>query len=174
MEVLSCVKRVIPNHSTAMMKIEILAVSGQKTEQFQSLCNEYLKRLKPFAKIEIRTLKSLPFRSKAQFEQIRVQESRLLESATRTDTKRILLTERGRLFTSEQFAKQLLTWSEHGAQPITFLIAGPLGPSPSLEQTAHECLSLSPLTFPHELAQTILLEQIYRAMTILKGKSYHY
>lgn len=86
----------------------------------------------------------------------------------------IMLTEEGKTMGSMTFAKTLLTWSEHGQRELTFVIAGPFGFNRDLLKHADHVLSLSPMTFPHEMAYVILLEQLYRAGTILAGKTYHY
>lgn len=174
MEVLSCVKGLIPNHSTGMFKVEILAVGSQKNASYRTLNHEYLKRLAPFVKISVRHLEAVAFTSVSQREQIRAKEGEKIRLALSKTSKRILLTESGKLFDSLQFAKQLPIWSEHESQPMTFIIAGPLGHDRSLEELVDEKLSLSPLTFPHEMTLAILLEQLYRGVTILTGKTYHY
>lgn len=173
-EVLFCVKGFIPNLSTPMLNIEIIAIGSQKNIQIRQMSEDYIKRLRPFVKLHIRNLPSIPFRSVADQERIRKQESSLIIKSLTKPSCRILLTEHGSLSSSKEFANTLTSWSEHGTQTITFILAGPLGHDRSLEQEIDKTFSLSPLTFPHEMAQMLLLEQLYRACTIRAGKTYHY
>jgi 23S rRNA (pseudouridine1915-N3)-methyltransferase len=85
--------------------------------------------------------------------------------------KRILLDENGKLFSTEEFTQKMNLWRTQGK--IAFLIGGADGHSEKTRQSAHETLSLSPLTFPHKLVCVILIEQIYRAMQITAGHPYH-
>lgn len=157
-----------------MLNIEIIAIGSQKNMTFQQLTQTYLRQMRLYAKVHIHTLKSLPFRSIADQSRIRTQETDLLLHAMSKSSFKILLSEHGSLSTSLEFAQQITKWSEHETQTISFLISGPLGHDRKLEQMVDHTFSLSPLTFPHEMAQMILLEQLYRACTIREGKTYHY
>lgn len=85
----------------------------------------------------------------------------------------VCLDEHAKALDSATFSKAIEKWSESGARPITFLIGGSWGLAERVKQRADISLSLSPLTMPHALARIVLLEQLYRALTILKGKEYH-
>lgn len=85
----------------------------------------------------------------------------------------VCLDEHAKALDSATFSKAIEKWSEFGARPITFLIGGSWGLAERVKQRADISLSLSPLTMPHALARIVLLEQLYRALTILKGKEYH-
>lgn len=117
---------------------------------------EYLKRLGPFMKVKEMVVDELSVE--------------LLEEQDIT----IMLAEDGKTMDSTVFAKTLEKWSEHGQRELAFVIAGPFGFDRKLLEHADHILSLSPMTFPHEMAYVILLEQLYRAGTILAGKRYHY
>ena len=97
------------------------------------------------------------------------EESSIKEILKRNEAL-ITLNEKGHSFTSIQLAKKLLNSPN---QNITFLIGGATGISPSINSSASWQLSLSPLTFPHEIARLLLLEQLYRANTIAQGGPYH-
>lgn len=86
----------------------------------------------------------------------------------------IILAEEVKTMDSPSFAQSLTKWSDQGQRELTFIIAGPFGFDRALLKHADHVLSLSPMTFPHEMAYVILLEQLYRAGTILTGKTYHY
>ena len=98
------------------------------------------------------------------------KEAETIKARTRSDEKLIVLTEEGENFTSIVFAKYLNTL---GSQRLTFVIGGANGVAPEIKASAHLRLSLSPLTFPHELALLLLIEQLYRATTIIQAGPYH-
>ena len=163
-----------------MLKIKIVAVGSVKSSELSSLCGEYSRRLRPFARVEVVEVAHEPFRDIGEKEKAQLAEAeRILRVARNVERQRvgdtryalrdvgsmILLEEKGREFNSVEFAKYLSKLGESG-QEICFVIGGALGLHPSI--------SLSPLTFPHEMARLILLEQIYRAATIMAGKTYHY
>jgi 23S rRNA (pseudouridine1915-N3)-methyltransferase len=96
-------------------------------------------------------------------------EAKLL--ATKFPT--IVLDERGKAFSSEDFAKLLQRHLDQGTQELAFLIGGPDGHSPQTRQSAGHLLSFGPMTWPHRLVRVMLFEQIYRAVTILVNHPYH-
>jgi 23S rRNA (pseudouridine1915-N3)-methyltransferase len=100
------------------------------------------------------------------------REGDALLKSTAKARRRILLTPDGRAYSSEAFARYLRRQIETYGQ-LAFLIGGPLGFSPEVTAAADDQLSLSSLTFPHELARVMFLEQLYRAFTILRGEPYH-
>jgi 23S rRNA (pseudouridine1915-N3)-methyltransferase len=137
---------------------------GKTKEKFvaEGILN-YVERIKPFADIEIISIKEEKGRDVVSG--MRRETDRIMKSADSF----ILLHNRGRLLTSEEFATFLGERKE-----TSFLIGGPYGVSPEIEKRAEMTLSLSPMTFTHELARIFLVEQIYRAMTIMKGMRYHH
>lgn len=137
-----------------MFRFTLVTVGKQKRGPLLDLRLELEKRLNPFAK----------------YDSVVVNDVRPVAS----DAFTVLLTEHGKTYASEAFAQQLLKWSEQETRPIQFVVAGPFGVEPGIEKQFDATFSLSPLTFPHELATVVLLEQVYRACTILKGKTYHY
>jgi len=101
---------------------------------------------------------------------VREREARNLKEALPDRCSVIALSPEGRALTTDAFARRLERW----AQPLAaFLVGGPLGLEPTFRKTADAVLSLSPMTLPHELARVVLAEQIYRAVTILRGVPYH-
>jgi 23S rRNA (pseudouridine1915-N3)-methyltransferase len=157
-----------------MFSIEILTVGGLKKGTFAELGQEYLKRLSPYAKVKEQSVKDTAFRSTNEQKLVQTTEMNAILEGLNKDSFNILLSEHGKTFDSPTFAKQIEQWSEHGARPLTFIIAGPLGHDRALEKQVDALLSLSPLTFPHDMAHIILLEQLYRATTILNNTTYHY
>ena len=116
-------------------------------------------------------LKRLPFLRITELRDSNPQkEAGEIHAQLKGDEVLISLTEEGELFSSISFAKYL---SRFGSQRLVFLIGGPNGLAPEIKTLAHIQLSLSPMTFPHEIARLLLIEQIYRATTIIKGGPYH-
>ena len=136
-----------------MLPIRILSIGKTPRGPIQELVEKYQTYLQAFAKlelIEVKELKEIP-----------------------TDRVTILLDERGKQMTSLAFAKWIGAFEDIG-EPLCFVIGGPFGISDELKGQAKHRLALSEMTLPHDQAKTMLLEQLYRAFTILRGKSYHY
>ena len=136
---------------------KIIAIGKIKKQWIQAGIEMYLKRLPGLKVIEIKDS------TKAK------EENAIKEIIKKNDTL-ITLNENGQIFTSKQFANKLLNYHN---QNITFTIGGSTGLSSSLSSSAAWELSLSPLTFPHDLARLLLIEQLYRANTITQGGAYH-
>ncbi len=139
-----------------MIKIRILAVGKTKEAWLEEALEEYLKRLKATFQIEFAFAKS---------------DAQLLEWLQK-EGKVVALDPAGKNFTSEQFSSFLFEQIEAGGSRLTFVIGGPEGLPQNLRLSAF-LLSLSPLTFTHQLARLVLVEQLYRAAEIAKGSPYH-
>lgn len=100
--------------------------------------------------------------------------AKAIQSPIQTANLCITLEENGRQFSSPKFADQLQTWSDQGHQDLMFAIGDAHGLPPAVTQKSDLSLSLGPMTYPHLLARVILMEQIYRALCILKGHPYHH
>ena len=155
-----------------MFNITIISIGKIKERHLQSIISEYAKRISPYAKMQFVELASEAFRSDADKVQAKMKEGeRILKFLENKEAQNIiLLDEHGEKFDSTQFAEFL----ESKQEPIFLVIGGPLGFSEEILAKPWKKISLSALTFPHEMAQALLLEQIYRAITIIKGKEYHY
>jgi 23S rRNA (pseudouridine1915-N3)-methyltransferase len=150
------------------MRLEIVAVGKVKQPQCRALVNEYISRLKhylPSGQTEVRE-------GKGQLHEVMAQEAAALSSVC-AQSLRVVMDERGELLTSEQLAQRLDRWMTTGTKQVCFIIGGAAGLAPSLRDDADLLLALSPMTLPHELARVILAEQLYRAMTIIRGEPYH-
>jgi 23S rRNA (pseudouridine1915-N3)-methyltransferase len=101
-----------------------------------------------------------------------LEAQRLRETAERESEFRVALDIRGKSYSSPEFARLLGDHMNYG-RDMAFLIGGPFGLEPALRRESDLQLSLSPLTFPHDLVRVLLLEQLYRAFTILRGEPYH-
>lgn len=155
-----------------MFNVVILAVGKTKEKYWRTAAEEYLARLKPYARIVVEEVAAEPFRRESDKEKAKQKEGeRLLAALSKySDSEIIILDERGREFTSSEFSD----FFSREARRVIFIIGGPLGFHENLSKRTFTKISLSKMTLPHELARVVLLEQIYRATTIASGKSYHY
>ena len=136
---------------------KIIAIGKIKKKWIQTGIEMYLSRLPGLKILEIK-------------DNTQTKEESIIKEIIRKNETLVTLNENGHSFTSMQLSKKLL--NSHN-QNITFVIGGATGLSPSLNNSASWQLSLSPLTFPHEIARLLLVEQLYRAQTITQGSPYH-
>lgn len=155
-----------------MFKIKIIALGKFKEPAYRELEAEFLKRLSPFAKIRIVELPEVPYRKNDDVSRVKEKEAESIIRNLSKDAIVVLLEEKGTLRSSRDFANFLNRIGNLGRE-IIFVIGSGLGLHPILQQYKNHDVSLSPLTFPHNLARVILEEQIYRTVTILTGKEYH-
>lgn len=156
-----------------MMKITLVCLGKLKENYWKEAEAEYLKRLTPYAKIKLLEITEEPFRESDDRDKIKEKEAQKIKQHLSAGAVVLALHERGKEFTSVEFSKFLEQNSTRGEE-IIFVIGGPLGLHESILQLSHSQVSLSQCTFPHQMVRTILLEQIYRASTILNDKQYHY
>lgn len=131
----------------------------------------YEKRLRHYVGFGLTEVKDSVGRGQPDLVALQKEGELLLKGAEGAN-RLVLLTENGRSFTSPDFADYLQKQLEIYGR-LAFLIGGPLGFSSDIRAIAHDTLSLSPLTFPHEIARILLLEQLYRAFSIRNGEKYH-
>ena len=158
------------------MQIHIVAVGKIKEKHMVQGIQEYLKRLAPYAKIQIVEVadeKTPATASPAEEEAIRKKESERLAARLHSDTYLVALDMKGKLLTSEALAEEVETKLLAGKSHWTFVIGGSLGLDPSLLQRADLRLSFGRLTYPHQLMRLILVEQIYRVFKIIRREPYH-
>jgi 23S rRNA (pseudouridine1915-N3)-methyltransferase len=144
------------------VKIKVGWVGKTKDPAIQSLTADYLKRLSYYAQVE-----GMAFPSEEAL--LRMQE----KSRTHPAHSIVLLDSGGKELSSEEFAGFLENHQNRNPQPLLFAIGGADGFSTGMRRTAYFVLSLGKMTLAHELARVVLLEQLYRAFTILKGHPYH-
>lgn len=152
-------------------RIIVAAVGKMRARRWLAAQDEYLKRLKHYTTVELIEVKDSVGRGLPDEQAMARESQQLLQAAARAQ-RTILLDPAGRELTSPQLAEALQRWLEEAGE-MAFLIGGPLGFAPEAHDAAQETLSLSRLTFTHELARVIWLEQLYRAFTILHGEPYH-
>lgn len=155
-----------------MFKIKIIALGKFKEKAYLQLEQEFVKRLSPFAKVKIVELPEVPYRGKDNIEHVREKEAEKIIKHLPEAGIIILLDEKGIQRDSKNFAKFIERIGGIGRE-LVFVIGSGLGLHESLKPYANHTISMSQMTFPHNMARVILEEQIYRAVTILKGKEYH-
>lgn len=149
-----------------MLIINIIAVN-KSTPEYKSIIAAYHKMIKwQINYIDITYVKKIPPN------QIKEFEAALIEKHIRSNAYIIVLDENGLNISSQEFAK-IIQREEASTQMIDFVIGGAYGLSKNIISNANFCLSLSKLTFPHQLAKTLLVEQLYRAQTIVTNHPYH-
>ncbi len=156
-----------------MFTVDILAVGKLKNSAFSAAAADYIQRLGPYAKLTISEVKSSPITDSFPAERSSREESLRIMGMLKDDDVVIAMDARGKQLPSEKFAELLKEEGSSGRR-LRFVIGGTAGLQDDVLERATHRISLSEMTFPHELARVMLIEQIYRAVTILKGKKYHY
>lgn len=156
------------------MEIELLTV-GKTTIRFvEEGIAEYSKRLKHYIPYSIKSLPDVKNASKMdQAKQKEAEGEKILETISNSDFV-VLLDERGKQYSSIEFSAFLEKQMISGRRKVVFVVGGPYGFSPPVYDRADSLLSLSKMTFNHEMVRLFFTEQIYRAMTILRGEPYHH
>ena len=157
------------------MNAAILCVGKMREKYYADAANEYLKRLSRFGKCEVIEISDLPEpqnASDADRKKIMEKEGEGLLARLRPNDRVIAMCIDGRQYASEELADKL-SRADLSGQRLVFVIGGSLGLSPAVVSRADEKLSLSKMTFPHQLARVIMLEQIYRSCKINAGERYH-
>ncbi len=155
-----------------MYKITIICLGKFKEQAYKDLEKEYLKRLSPFAKVKVVELSEQSYGKNPDLDRIKLKEAEAITKHLPASAIVILLEEKGSLRNSKDFAQFLERVGSLG-QELVFVIGSGIGLHDSLKHVSNYKISLSPLTFPHNMARILLEEQIYRACTILSGKEYH-
>ena len=133
----------------------------------------YAKRLQHYASFEMVTISSQKNKSNSKEAAMQAEAKEIQKKLTPSDLV-ILLDEKGKEYSSVEFAKQVQKYLNMPGKKMVFIIGGPFGFAPEIKQRANQTISLSKMTFNHQMARLFFLEQLYRAMTILKGEPYHH
>jgi len=150
------------------VKIRILS-PWRQDGLFREKEGEYLKRLTGIAKVEIEELKG----EKGEERDALKREGEKLLSRVGKGSYLVIMTEKGKTFDSIAFSKWLESMALQGRPDITFALGSSAGFDDEVLNNGDMLMSLSPMTFPHQLARVILIEQIYRAFSLIKGNPYH-
>ncbi len=152
------------------MKVRLLAIGRDRSGLFAPAVDEYLSRLARTLKVELVELPEA--RKRAGTPQAKEEEGATLLARLKPGERLVALDERGEQPTSVELARRLARWQERG-QDVALVIGGADGLAAAVLERAEERLSLSRLTLPHRLARLVLVEQLYRAVAILRGEPYH-
>ena len=159
------------------MSATILCVGKMKEKAYRQMADEYLKRLSRYGKYEEIEIQDLPEpgsgSSETLEEQLKAKEGEAILAKIRSGDRVVAMTIDGKRRSSEELAKHLEEMKVAGVSRVVFVIGGSLGLGRNVLERADEELSMSPMTFPHQLARVMLLEQLYRAEKINAGERYH-
>jgi 23S rRNA (pseudouridine1915-N3)-methyltransferase len=147
------------------MKIKVAWIGKTKEPAIQALTDEYLKRISRYAPVE-----GVSLRDEAD---LLAKFGGGAKGASSAKSTLVLMDSRGKEFSSEQFARFLGDYQDRNPLPLVFAVGGADGFSDAARSAAQNVISLGKMTLAHELARVVLLEQVYRAFTILKGHPYH-
>jgi len=155
------------------LKLTLVTV-GKVAEPFiKEGCAVYAEKIGRYAALNLIVVPEEKISSKGKKRYIVQHEGRRIEEKLRPEFFVVLVEERGKSLSSEAFARLLETWGSSGRKEVAFILGGPYGLDDSLKDRADFRLSLSSMTLPHGVARMLLLEQIYRALTLLRGEPYH-
>ncbi|MBR1754329.1 23S rRNA (pseudouridine(1915)-N(3))-methyltransferase RlmH [bacterium] len=155
------------------MKIKIIALGKIKEKFLKDGIDEFLKRLTPYTTIEIIELSPIEIKDENLTDKILEQEGEKILSYIKKNSFVITLEIQGKQLSSEEFSKKINEIINLGYNELVFVIGSSCGLSPIVSQKANLKLSMSKMTFLHQFARLLLVEQIYRAFKIMKGESYH-
>jgi len=156
------------------VNIKLIAVGKTDNPALQQLINTYEKRLSYYINFDLQLLPDIKNNKSLSEEQQKIKEGELILSYVEPSHHLILLDERGKEYTSIAFADELQKKMNTGIKQLTFVIGGPYGFSQAVYQRANSKLSLSKLTFSHQMIRLFFVEQLYRAFTILRNEPYHH
>lgn len=156
------------------MKITLLAIGKTNAKYLQEGIEQYIKRLSHYIPFEFKILPDVKTTKGLSQEKQKEMEGQMFLNCIQSGDVIVLLDEKGKEMTSREFSVYLDKKMVTVAKNLIFVIGGPYGFSQEMYNRANEKLSLSKMTFSHEMIRLFFIEQIYRAMTILKGEPYHH
>ena len=155
------------------MNIKIIALGKIKEKFLKDGIDEFLKRLTPYASVEIVELPALEIKDEHLIDRVLKEEGEKILSHIKPQSYVITLEIKGKMLSSEELAQKIKELTNEGIAEIVFVIGSSCGISPIVSGRANFKLSMSKMTFLHQFARLILTEQIYRAFKIIKGETYH-
>jgi 23S rRNA (pseudouridine1915-N3)-methyltransferase len=151
------------------MRLRVIWTGKTRDAHLRALMSDYLKRLSHFVKCEVSELRES---SGAEKKTGIDRDSKRISDGLHAGAINVLLDPEGTEWTSQQLAKEIQRWQVSGTKEVTFIVGGPNGVSAELSARADKRWSLSRLTLTHEMSRVVLLEQLYRAYTIIHGLPY--
>ncbi|NER17630.1 23S rRNA (pseudouridine(1915)-N(3))-methyltransferase RlmH [Spongiivirga citrea] len=156
------------------MNISLLAIGKTDKSELTSLIDDYTKRLGHYVNFSLDIIPDIKNTKNLNEAQQKEKEGELLLKKVKSSDYVILLDEKGKNYDSVQFSGLIQKKMNAGLKQVFFVIGGPYGFSPSVYQRANEKLSLSKMTFSHQIIRLFMVEQLYRAFTIIKNEPYHH
>ncbi|MBY8961217.1 23S rRNA (pseudouridine(1915)-N(3))-methyltransferase RlmH [Flavobacterium sp. D11R37] len=156
------------------MNIKLLAIGKTDNKALQTLIDDYLKRLSFYIKFDLEVIPDIKNVKNLSEAQQKEKEGELILSKLTPTDQLILLDEKGKTFSSEGFADELQKKMNSGIKTLVFVIGGPYGFSDAVYSKAQGKISLSAMTFSHQMVRLFFIEQVYRAFTILRNEPYHH
>ena len=155
------------------MKINLLCIGKTDDKEIKNLINYYLTRLPRHWNFEITEIPDVKNARNLTPDLLKKEEAKLFINQIENTDLVVLLDEKGKQFTSREFAQKLDSYQNNSIKQICFLVGGAYGFSEEMYQRANEKISISKMTFTHQMIRLFFVEQIYRADQILQGKPYH-
>ena len=155
------------------MKINLLCIGKTDDKEIKNLINYYLTRLPRHWNFEITEIPDVKNARNLTPDLLKKEEAKLFLNIIENTDLVVLLDEKGTQFTSREFAQKLDSYQNNSIKKICFLVGGTYGFSEEMYQRANEKISISKMTFTHQMIRLFFVEQIYRADQILQGKPYH-
>ena len=156
------------------MKIVLLTVGKTTAKNIVSGIEMYTERIRHYVPFELVSIPDLKSTAALSADQQKVREGQGIIAALNPGDRVVLLDERGEMLTSRKFAQRIQQRMSAGVKRLVFVVGCPYVLSEEVYARADARLSLSAMTFPHDLVRLLFIEQLYRAMTILKGEKYHH
>ncbi|MCM8542626.1 MAG: 23S rRNA (pseudouridine(1915)-N(3))-methyltransferase RlmH [Lentisphaeraceae bacterium] len=156
------------------MKITLIQVGGTVDNYLKSGVDEYVKRLSHYTKFSTLEISDLKNASKMSREELKKKEGKEILKKLSSDDFVVLLDERGKLYSSEDFSVFIQGKMNQSVRSLVFIIGGAFGFSEDVYNRANSKLSLSKMTFSHRMIRLLFTEQLYRAFTILRNEPYHH
>ena len=163
-----------PNQNRTSMKTTLLVVGRTVEQHFITAINDYVQRTKRYLSFEMEVIPELKNTKSLSMEVQKEKEGELILKALQPGDVVVLLDEGGKEMRSIEFADYMKRKMNTVNKRLVFIIGGPYGFSQKVYEAAHEKMSLSRMTFSHQMVRLIFVEQLYRAMTILNGGPYHH
>jgi 23S rRNA (pseudouridine1915-N3)-methyltransferase len=154
------------------LSFTIVHIGKPKVPFLRSGVEHYRKKILPFASVQFKAVREEPLRKGLSRKEVHRREAERIRKTRDPRTAWVVLDENSKQLGSKEFAALIERWMVQGRSRIAFLIGGPSGLAPEIREEADFVLSLSPMTFSHELALLVLMEQLYRAMAILNNIPY--
>jgi 23S rRNA (pseudouridine1915-N3)-methyltransferase len=156
------------------MKIKLLLIGKTDSDILSNGVDDYLKRIKHYIPFEMSIIPDLKNTKNLSESQQKQKEGELILNFINPGDFLVLLDEKGKVFTSVEFSRFMEKQMIAGLKNLNFIVGGPYGFSDEVYKKCNSKISLSRMTFSHQMVRLIFAEQLYRAMTIIKGEPYHH